>query len=159
MKINNQLGFSHFIVPVIVVLLVGGIGAYLYENSHAATTAGYSTHCHDYEFSTRSGGAYLPCVADIQDIIKVNALGFSSPQPNSYYKYSSKSVLTAASFVDGYYGPNTAGQVENYQAAPPRTAGGVDGIVGPNTWKQLCSTATLYVPSRISRTTYDNACE
>lgn len=158
MKINNQLGFSHLIVPVIVVLLVAGVGTYLYENSHAASTAGYSTNCHSYEFSTSSGKAYLPCVADIQDIIKVNALA-SPPEPGSYYKYSSKSVLTAASFVDGYYGTNTANQVKNYQAAPPRTKDGADGIVGPNTWKQLCSTASTYVPGKISRTMYTNACK
>jgi peptidoglycan hydrolase-like protein with peptidoglycan-binding domain len=159
MKINNQLGFSHFIIPVIVVLLVGGVGTYLYENSHAATTAGYSTHCHDYEFSTASGNSYLPCIADIQDIIKVNALDFNPQEPNSYYKYSPKSVLAAASFVDGYYGPNTAAQVRNYQAAPPYTKGGADGIVGPNTWKQLCSSAGLYVPGKISRAMYNNACD
>src|SRR5882724_11838480 len=123
-------GFSHVVVPLLAVVIVAGVGTYFLVASHAAPLP-----CNRQVFGQGSSGA---CVTDIQKIVRDFATHESY---GSYFKYSSRAVVNPSSFIDGQYGPNTAGQVKNFQNWFPGVFGkkGVDGVVGPTTWRVLCS--------------------
>jgi peptidoglycan hydrolase-like protein with peptidoglycan-binding domain len=129
LKKLNMEGMSHLIVPLAIVVVAGAFGTYYFVNSHAASVY----PCKNHTFSQGSSGT---CVVDIQKIVR----DFGTNEPNAgYFKYSSRSVLVPRSFLDGSYGPNTAGQVKNFQHWFPNTGTAVDGVVGPHTWGLICN--------------------
>lgn len=113
------MGKRKWITLAIFVIVFGGLGTYLLNQSHALTTNKAYCVANTYGGSVKNG----QCVKNIQRIL--NAIGVSS-----YY--------TGA--VDGVYGTKTKGAVVNYQRSWGLSQ---DGIVGPKTWAQLCYTAYL----------------
>jgi len=112
----NQKGISHhLILPVIVVLAVGSIGAYILNRSGA--TGG----CSSNTYSQGSSGA---CVAELQRLTN---------------KCVAAKGAGAAISADGAFGPITKSAVIRCQQA---SGIGADGIVGPQTWRVLDSYAS-----------------
>ena len=112
----NQKGLSHhLILPVIVVLAVGSIGAYILNRSGA--TGG----CSSNTYSQGSSGA---CVAELQRLTN---------------KCVAAKGAGAAISADGAFGPITKSAVIRCQQA---SGIGADGIVGPQTWRVLDSYAS-----------------
>ncbi len=127
-----------FVLGALCVVLVAGAGVYFVSSSLAFTPCSKK-----YDFGMGNTGS---CVSIIQRTLR----NYGMTTGSNYFKYSPKSVLTA-SFVDSIFGPNTHGQIENFQ----RWQGiQVDGVVGPQTWGQLCSLPF----SDISKTDRYNAC-
>lgn len=146
------------------ILSAGGCDQWWFTTSGTTTTistSGYSTDCHDYEYSTADENWYIPCVADIQTLLKLSATDFVAKSDTSFYHYSPPSVIEASNFVDGYYGESTMDQVQNFQASPPPVEGGPDGIVGKFTWQALCaeSHAGYFLKHKqITQAIYNDAC-
>ena len=111
------MGFSHIIVPAVVVVGVGIIGTYMLVASHAATTCKANTY---------GSGASSTCVKYIQRFY--NGAGYQ------YWKWSGNALLT----VDGKYGTQTKTQTAAFQKFSGLTQ---DGVVGPKTWSILCADA------------------
>ena len=112
----NQKGLSHhLILPVLVVLAVGGIGTYIINRSGA--TGG----CSSNTYSQGSSGA---CVAELQRLTN---------------KCVAAKGVGGAISADGAFGPITKDAVIRCQKA---SGIGVDGIVGPQTWRVLDSYAS-----------------
>ena len=112
----NQKGLSHhLILPVIVVLAVGSIGTYILNRSGA--TGG----CSSNTYSQGSSGA---CVAELQRLTN---------------KCVAAKGVGGAISADGAFGPITKDAVIRCQKA---SGIGVDGIVGPQTWRVLDSYAS-----------------
>jgi len=111
MKKQEQQGFAHWVVPIIAVVIIGGIGAYIFGTSHAAT-------CRSYTFAQGSSGQ---CVKDIQGLLNYDLVGLNS----------SKYLV-----VDGQYGPKTRDYVKLWQGMNGLPT---DGVVGPQTWNQVCN--------------------
>ena len=112
----NQKGLSHhLILPVLVVLAVGGIGTYIINRSGA--TGG----CSSNTYSQGSSGA---CVAELQRLTN---------------KCVAAKGAGAAISADGAFGPITKSAVIRCQQA---SGIGADGIVGPQTWRVLDSYAS-----------------
>ena|ERR1700721_3903782 len=102
----SSAGFSHLIIPIVVVALVAVVGTITLLRSHAAT-------CTDFTYGYGSSGQ---CVKDIQYIVGQWTLDHPT--------------------IDGQFGPQTKAAVELYQSNHHNLT--VDGVVGPNTWAQLC---------------------
>lgn len=79
--------------------------------------------CVVYTYRQGNSGA---CVKNIQTIITMNTRSGSCGNVNT------------AVVIDGSFGPNTAAGVKAFQRENCLTA---DGIVGPNTWRALCTQA------------------
>ena len=98
------------------VLVFVGVGLYVRSQSHAS--GGY---CINYDWSQGSSGA---CVSGIQTML------------NAYYKdpdgatYGMHLIAT-----DGVFGPDTRGDLVDFQKSMRIKA---DGVVGPQTWGYLC---------------------
>ena len=111
----NQKGISHhLILPAVVILAIGGIGAYIINRSGA--TGGCSSNM----YSQGSSGS---CVVELQKLTNkcVTAKGAGG-------------TISA----DGAFGPLTKDAVIRCQRASGLAA---DGIVGPRTWGVLDSYA------------------
>ncbi len=117
----NMDGLAHYVVPALVVVVVAVGGVALLVGSHAD-----SAPCYKATFGNGSSGH---CVQDIQTAF--NAL-YNNGWNVSALKQDGGRVLT----VDGQYGANTTASVKAFQRVDGRLS--VDGIVGPNTWSELC---------------------
>lgn len=113
-KKRNTRGFSHhFLLPVIVVIAVAGIGGYvMLQSSSAATT---TKSCTSVTFGRYKNNPvyskykhYKPCVQAIQKKVGAKA--------------------------DGIYGDYTQSRVKAWQKSHKLTA---DGVVGSKTWKAM----------------------
>src|ERR1700685_3975330 len=113
-KLGSQ-GFNHLLIPIVVVIFVGGIGTYLIVNSNAQEI--FPCFRRSTLFQEGDTGR---CVEDIQKIVQYNARATTN---KSFYVYASRSTALASDFVDGAYGPNTAGEVKNIQHAYSRQNG------------------------------------
>jgi peptidoglycan hydrolase-like protein with peptidoglycan-binding domain len=111
LKIVNHL--RQKVLFLVTVLLTVGMTLFVTPAANAAT-------CYSQEWGYGNAGS---CVKDIQGLL--NGAG-------SYLKYSGHSTLT----LDGDFGALTQGQTEDFQSY---TGLKKDGIVGPNTWKELCA--------------------
>jgi peptidoglycan hydrolase-like protein with peptidoglycan-binding domain len=90
-----------------------------------APRAADASGCVTEVFSEADEGTYEACVADEQ--VLLNDLYHANPG-------FADQLLT----VDGLYGPDTANDVSYFQASFGLTQ---DGITGPQTWRQLCTSA------------------
>ena len=133
-KLNLQ-GFTyHLLLPVLAVLAVASIGAYLTFQSSA------STNCVSRNFRAGSSG---PCVKYAQTML--NNVNYNVHNMGTQvWEYS---VFGSALAVDGSYGRKTTAAVKSYQSFNNKWRGPyrlpqtltVDGATGPRTWKSLCS--------------------
>lgn len=123
-------------VAIICAVAFAALGAWSAGTSHAATLP-----CVKKEFSYAPDG-YQPCVKDIQSLLN---------RVRGYYPYDWSTVLA----TDGYFGSITEGVVKDFQ----RDAGaGVDGIVGPQTWRYLClASYSLYIADPSKTAAWANA--
>jgi peptidoglycan hydrolase-like protein with peptidoglycan-binding domain len=127
MKLNlnklNSLGISHIIVPLVVIVAVASVGTYVLVKSHAAVA------CTGQVFRVGSQGQ---CVKDIQVLL------------NSYQTSTVISVRPQL-VTDGSFGNLTKARVVAWQKIVYLGGGGggkaltPDGVVGPATWKKICS--------------------
>jgi zinc D-Ala-D-Ala carboxypeptidase len=108
----NQKGHSHLIVPLAVMVMVGGIGTYVLTQSHAST-------CNSLTFRQGSSGT---CVRYIQQLVNWQ---------NQHNSYGSTQLT-----VDGSFGAKTKSAVIADQKQFGLAA---DGIVGKQTWSIICS--------------------
>lgn len=116
--------------------------------SAATTTASASGHvtapraaadasgCVVETFTTADEHSYLACVADAQ--ILFNDLWYWEQAHNFRYSYLGVPELLT---VDGSYGPITASVVRAFQS---HWSLSVDGRLGPQTWKRLCTEDYLH---------------
>jgi len=137
-----QQGFGHMVVmAAIAIVAVGGIGVYVMQQSHAATTTPFEYKgCRNIQYSQNS--TYAGCVKDIQIILN----GITAQYQNIAGLGGGISARYIA--TDGYFGPNTKDRVKQFQRsarnAPTPSLSvnvsglAVDGIVGPHTWDALC---------------------
>jgi hypothetical protein len=111
-KLSNSRGFSHhFLLPVLAILLVGGIGSYVMLRSSSAASVTHS--CTKVTFGRYKNNPvnypkYKPCVKAIQRKVGATA--------------------------DGIFGNNTQARVKTWQRNHGLTA---DGVVGPKTWAKM----------------------
>jgi zinc D-Ala-D-Ala carboxypeptidase len=99
-------------LAVSAVAVTGAVAATVLT---AATPAAASGHCVDYTYSY---GGYSTCIGYIQQLLNFTPIG-----PH----------LT----IDNSFGSQTRQAVTNYQRTFRLKY--VDGIVGPETWSQICS--------------------
>lgn len=104
-------------------LIIGAIaivtGLVVLPSSQANAASG----CIVYTYRQGSSGT---CVKNIQTILTLNTRSGSCGNVNT------------AVGIDGSFGPQTAAGVKAFQRENCLTA---DGIVGPNTWRALCTQA------------------
>jgi zinc D-Ala-D-Ala carboxypeptidase len=128
----NEKGFGwHFALPVVAIVAVASVGAYLLTQSHAAT-------CKDYIYGNGGSGV---CVGYIQKMLNgaYEAGTAIGQNPNFAQAVGLPVSSTKLITVDGSYGPQTVGRVKAFQTAMHQRT--IDGIVGPTTWAQLCGAA------------------
>jgi peptidoglycan hydrolase-like protein with peptidoglycan-binding domain len=129
LKKINSAGYVHYLAPLVVVVMVAGIGGYIaLKGTHAATTC--------YDTPNINPGATGQCVKDIQSLLNYDL-----------YALNTKDYLT----VDGGFGPLTKAAVEQEQknSGIPQNGG-----VGQKTWNYICEAGFGPAPSW-----YDNAAE
>ncbi len=115
---------------VTLVLSISGVALFS-SNASALTIYSNGSGCTAYNYSQ---GGYSSCVGYIQRILNANTqLWAWHGYINCGYKLTTNYLS-----VDNSFGPQTAAKVKNYQGSSCLTA---DGIVGPNTWRRLCSDA------------------
>jgi len=136
----NGAGFAHhFLLPVLAVLVVGGIGAYILKVSSAATASSYYTStCINTTFGAPNS-KFNQCVQDAQILL-------NAAQHHDAHNDLKLSVYGGSSFqygplvyllMNGLYGKYTANAVT---AATGNSAGQLTaGKTG--TWQHLCSIA------------------
>ncbi|HSW37764.1 MAG TPA: peptidoglycan-binding domain-containing protein [Candidatus Saccharimonadales bacterium] len=122
MKKLNTRGFSQHILFVAIIVVFGIVGAYVFVRSHAATCVDYQ---YGYNSATGHGSGGI-CVNYIQ-ILANHKLPYIPTYPSPTLE------------VDGHYGPKTKDGILRIQKKWGLTQ---DGIVGPHTWKALCSSGT-----------------
>ena len=125
-----EKGFSHLIVPVVVVVGVASVGTYILVASHADSVTPNPYACSSQP--TIGNGNAGTCVKRVQWFLNYNATHSTS------YHYPGVNPLT----IDGQFGPATKADVVNFQKGEQITA---DGIVGPTTWSHLniCATSRM----------------
>jgi hypothetical protein len=137
-KRKKQTNWQKFITNksllsvVLFVLVFGGAGVYFLNKSDAASPS----ECVYYTYSTADEGEDLSCVQQLQLIL--NSWHAANPGHHGI------SLAT-----DGDYGPLTEQDVKDFQSwnnyEPTINAEydtyhlTVDGVVGSNTWHQLCA--------------------
>ncbi len=118
----NQKGLSyHVLIPVLAVMVVGGLGAYLATQSSARSLDSKASpyNCKVPEPTVRLGSTGV-CV---------KALQFSLNQWIVYQRITANKLP-----VDGRFGSKTVDVVKRFQQ---RQGLPVDGVVGPKTWARL----------------------
>lgn len=124
--------FSKTILATLaIVAVVAGTGIVSAFTPVQVSAAPAKQQCDDKTF--RSGTKDKPCITIIQTIIKTNGITTAT---------NSKGQKNADFVIDGLFGPQTANAVKAFQGS--NTLGrviGVDGVVGPVTWKKLCGVA------------------
>lgn len=130
LKKLNARGIAHIIMPAVVVLAIGIIGAYFVVSSHASTYdarmsgyGGYSCKSTD----TLRSGSRGDCVKALQYGIDnwVRQCKIATP------------ILT----IDGKFGASTTNGVKVFQSKHGIAA---DGIVGANTWNAFFAERSIY---------------
>lgn len=126
---KNQQGFSqHLLLPILVIVAVAGIGGYVLTRSRAASSA-----CVYNNYALNTSGT---CVKNIQLLVNHFCL-FAYQKENPCKQIA----------VDGQFGSQTKTQVllfQKWSGLHVRLT--QDGIVGPNTWSQLCEWPTISYP-------------
>jgi peptidoglycan hydrolase-like protein with peptidoglycan-binding domain len=137
-KLRNLLRKA-YIAPAIVVLAVAGVGTHYLVQGHAATTTSLCYNGVFGEYAGYNNSWQHQCVKYIQTM--------------SYEWDAGTGSLTSKN-VDGYYGPGTVATVKVFQKYHNVKA---DGVVGPNTWRQLCGFANMYTYTDPSHEAAHNA--
>ena len=118
----NQQGIAHLILPGLVMLAVAGIGTYLLVSGHAQTLPNNPYSCpSEPQIGVGNAGT---CVKTVQWYLN---------------NFRRTTYNEAPITVDGDFGPNTKSAVEQFQKWQNIS---VDGIVGPQTWREFNSCAT-----------------
>lgn len=107
-------------IVVALTMALTGVGAVAPSSQAEAFSGTSNKGCNAYQYSR---GGYSSCIAAIQRMLNGVNLSYGS----SYGGYG----LT----VDNSFGANTDTQVRRFQKFARVTS---DGIVGRNTWNQLC---------------------
>lgn len=129
---RSALGFSHhFLLPILAILIVGGIGSYVMLKSSGAASTTYTVAVCK-EKGTIKNGSKGSCVRVAQKVLQKWAK--TNPTVAASYK-SAISVAKASNFVDGSFGSDTASVVKAFQSK--KTPSSIDGKVGKNTWAAL----------------------
>jgi peptidoglycan hydrolase-like protein with peptidoglycan-binding domain len=131
MRINSS-GIAHLaILPVIVILVVASIGAYMFGKSNAYSIVSGQTPygCKQDPTPTVRNGSTGECVRALQ--YKLNA----------WIKYKKPGL--AYLIVDGQFGANTDRAVRLFQSKYGLVS---DGIVGPKTWTVLFTACNVDRP-------------
>ena len=119
----NQKGFSHHLaIPIIAVLVVGSIGAYLATKSSAYSYMSGSTPytCNQDPTPTLRYGSKGSCVKALQYTL------------NQWITY--QVIPVSKLTIDGSFGSKTLDVVKRFQQ---RQGLVVDGVVGPKTWARI----------------------
>lgn len=125
---KKQLGFSHIMAIVAIIVVFGAVGTFMIVRSKAAS-------CTQSTFKQGSRGQ---CVKYIQQMLNYSTVpGMGDPA-----KLGGKALAADSSF-----GPATAKAVRNFQGAGSVLIK-VDGVVGKQTWQALCSHAGWLSPYR-----------
>ena len=119
LKKLTAYGYSHIVLPALVVVSIAAVGTYVLNTSHAAAIC---------KKSTFSSGRTGTCVQDIQYIVN----GECSIRATTHYPSCSKLA------TDGQYGAKTIAQVKVFQKFVGLSQ---DGVVGPKTWTWMCNAA------------------
>ena len=135
------IGKRKWVTMAAFVLVFGGIGAYLVNNSFAlhdqndfgCQYSQQNTLPRVYSKTSPGPGVADPCVALIQDTLK--------------YVWGHTVITT----IDGKFGTQTDKAVREFQSRHVHALT-ADGIVGSNTWKHLKETSTYRTTSRIGST-------
>jgi hypothetical protein len=109
---NKQAGFSHTMAIIAIVVVFGAVGTFMLVRSKATTSGCIGSSYRERKMNNN-------CVKQIQ--IMVN-----------YFNYPSHID------EDGDFGPATKTAVKKFQSNYG-LSNDADGIVGPNTWKKLCT--------------------
>lgn len=119
MRIRNlPHRFALTLTAVVAAIAVASIGI--------AAPAEAAGKCVDYQYGY---GGYSTCIGDIQQLLNWERIGLSST-----YRHPTTDYVTLA--VDNSFGSKTQKAVLAFQ----RYWGlSVDGLVGPQTWRYLCS--------------------
>jgi len=155
----NEAGFGlHFILPVLAILAVAGMGSYLLAGSHAATPtcrnftfySGGNNVASGYDINTKN------CVTYIQDIVNgvdEQNTGAYQTMEQAYDKYYGQKDGEMGGVGSGSYNLLTKTHVEALQAtfdySDNTTNGaykqlGISGQVNASTWSALCGVAAGY---------------
>lgn len=110
------------------IAIFGVIGNY-YVNASNADTG----HCIDATFSISEQGTYVPCVEQLQSVL------------NDWHNEGTYGIYRAGGYQlspDGFYGPTTQGDVEDFQYWNNQYINhyhvSVNGTVNRATWKAIC---------------------
>lgn len=124
-KLNMRGVSHHFLLPILAVLIVAGIGGFIMQRSSSAMTDSAAT-------STTKTTKTKSCTAITFGRYKNNpANGGSKLKYKPCVKAIQKKVGSGA---DGIYGNNTQAKVKAWQKNHSLTA---DGVVGPKTWAAM----------------------
>jgi peptidoglycan hydrolase-like protein with peptidoglycan-binding domain len=121
--IRNNKGIAHLaILPVIVIVVVASIGAYMFGKSNAYSVVSGTTpyNCNMAQPPTLRRGNTGDCVRALQYEL------------NAWIKYRKPGI--AYLIVDGQFGSGTDKAVRLFQKNHQLV---VDGVVGPKTWSSL----------------------
>lgn len=126
MKKLNTKGFSHhFVLPILAIFIVAGIGTYMVTKSSAYSyISGWTPYtCTQDPTPTLRYGSRGNCVKALQYLL------------NKWIAY--KRVPIRPLTIDGQFGSRTKDAVIRFQRMYGLTA---DGIVGKMTWSKMTST-------------------
>lgn len=141
-KLDSGGFIHHFILPILAVLVVGAIGAYVLNQSHAATASYYTTICTKVT-SGPPNSTYNQCTQDAQILLNAaqhhdgtNELGLSV-YAGSTFNYGTTAKPMVYLLMNGLYGTYTAKAVTS---ATGNSAGQLtSGTTG--SWQHLCTIA------------------
>jgi len=116
---------------IAIVVVFGAVGTFMLVRSKASG-------CTSYTY--REGRMNNNCVKQIQ--IMTNYFNFPGTADKSYTPIAE----------DGDFGPKTKEAVKKFQANYNLTA---DGVVGPNTWKGLCTQTNRHATFALAKKLLD----
>lgn len=127
LKKLNVKGFAHhLIIPIVVVVAIASVGAYVLVKSRASTpiyiSGAFGYNCRTYSPPTLSNGSKGECVKVVQKGVN-NWINL--------HNWFARKIVYPTITVDGIYGTKTQTAVKQYQQNHKLVA---DSIVGHNTW-------------------------
>lgn len=137
----NKKGFSHhFLLPVIVIVAVAGIGTYVLKVSHAATASVYKGHCAQniQLLQSAAGSANATCTQQVQDLIDIYQYSatnhFGIPGNGETFSYGGAAMI----IMNGHYNGATQSAVNTFSHSVSLTNASSASNLG--SWNTFCST-------------------
>jgi peptidoglycan hydrolase-like protein with peptidoglycan-binding domain len=144
LRFTNYLGeggVAHYLLPALVFILVFAAGGFVIYESNAAQPCDKQTW--------QAGDKPSVCVGDVQKILN-EAVAVSGAHQVFSPPYKGQTLA-----VDNTFGGNTYKQVMYFQSyvygVRDINSSQVDGIVGPNTWTQLCRVTAIVNVSSLKK--------